>query len=132
MNHLFILQIPLFSCAFHEADSLGFSWEWVEGKRRLRKLGSLRQDNFGWGHGVAGETCCMCYKQFRHKKLMFAGGDLDMKQDEFGGYIGETVKTSQKSGVITSICTMYGEKKLLHVFHSKFGHLFIGSITLLK
>eukprot|EP00434_Breviolum_minutum_P032854 symbB.v1.2.029057.t1/scaffold3142.1/size62523/2 len=47
----------------------------VAGKRRLRKLGSLRQDNFGWGHGVAGETCCMCYKQFRHKKLMFAGGD---------------------------------------------------------
>eukprot|EP00434_Breviolum_minutum_P027232 symbB.v1.2.024083.t1/scaffold2254.1/size86662/2 len=34
-------------------------------------------NNFGWGHGVAGETCCMCSKQRRRKTVLFAGGDFD-------------------------------------------------------
>ncbi|CAK9064302.1 3-hydroxyisobutyrate dehydrogenase [Durusdinium trenchii] len=35
-------------------------------------------NNWGWGHGKRGETCCMCSRMNRRgKTILFAGGDYD-------------------------------------------------------
>jgi len=37
----------------------------------------------GWGHGIFGETCCMCYRHFGHDTVLFAGEDY---WHVFGGH----------------------------------------------
>ena len=34
-------------------------------------------NNFGWGHGVTGETCCMCSRSRNGKTQLYAAGDYN-------------------------------------------------------